>query len=140
MRKITSIALSLLSIQICNAQSALFAIFESSNANTKPAESQITSNPTEDLTDQIVDNYTLQNSTKSYKSTTPNSKTQSLEQMLKIQQQQTTDLISAAQAATKAASQASIAANNLALKIQLLIRTQESTQQILQKKLNSMPQ
>ena len=120
MRKITSIALSLLSIQICNAQSALFAIFESSNSNTKPAESQ--------------------NSTKNSKSTPPNSKTQSLEQMLKIQQQQTTDLISAAQAATKAASQASIAANNLALKIQLLIRTQESTQQILQKKLNSIPQ
>lgn len=140
MRKITLIVLSLCSIQICNAQSALFAIFESSNANTKPAESQITSNSAEDLTDQIVDNYTLQNSTKNSKSTPPNSKTQSLEQMLKIQQQQTADLISAAQAATKAASQASIAANNLALKIQLLIRTQESSQQMLQKKLNSMPQ
>jgi hypothetical protein len=137
MRKITLIVLSLCSIQICNAQSALFAIFESSNANTKPAESQITPTPTQDLTDQIVDSYTLQNSTKTSKSNTQNSKTQSLEQMLKAQQQQTADLISAAQAATKAASQASIAANNLALKIQLLIRSQESTQQILQRKLNS---
>lgn len=137
MRKITLIVLSLCSIQICNAQSALFAIFESSNANTKPAESQITPTPTQDLTDQIVDSYTLQNSTKTSKSNTQNSKTQSLEQMLKAQQQQTADLITAAQAATKAASQASIAANNLALKIQLLIRSQESTQQILQRKLNS---
>ncbi|MBX9867185.1 MAG: hypothetical protein K2Y14_09720 [Burkholderiales bacterium] len=137
MRNITFMALSICSIQICSAQSAIFNLFESNNSNTNQVESQITPTPTQDLTDQIVDSYTLQNSTKSYKSTTPNSKTQSLEQMLKIQQQQTADLISAAQAATKAASQASIAANNLALKIQLLIRSQESSQQILQKKLNS---
>lgn len=140
MRKITLIALSLCSIQMCNAQSALFAIFESSNSNTTPSESQIIHNPTEDLTDQIVDSYTSQNSTKTAKSTTINSKTPTLEQMLKTQQQQTADLITAAQAATKAANQASIAANNLTLKIQSLIRSQESVQQILQKKLNSMPQ
>ena len=140
MRNITLMALSLFSIQICSAQSAIFNLFESNNSNTNQAESQTTATPTQDLTDQIVDSYTLQNSTKTSKSNVQNSKPQSLEQMLKIQQQQTADLISAAQAATKAASQASIAANNLALKIQLLIRTQESTQQILQKKLNSMPQ
>lgn len=130
MNKINLAFLSFFSIQVCMAQSAIFDLFESNPVKSK-TESTTVVTSSEDLTDQIVDNYTTQNVQKRLKA---NSRNQNIIPLSpeQIQQKQTANLILAAQAANKAAAQATLAADNLAAKIQLLAQAQESMQKASQ--------
>lgn len=130
MNKINLAFLSFFSIQVCTAQSAIFDLFESNPVKSK-AESTTVVTSSEDLTDQIVDNYTTQNVQKKSKVNSHNQNTISLSPE-QIQQKQMANLTFAIQAANKAAAQATSAANNLAAKIQLLAQAQESMQKTSQ--------
>ncbi len=138
MNKINLAFLSFFSIQLCSAQSAIFDLFESDNAKSKTEPTAVVTTTADDLTDQIVDNYTTQNAQKKPRSNSriQNSTTLSPEQ---IQQKQTADLILAAQVANKSAAQAAQAANNLAAKLELLIKAQESSQKASQNNCTLLP-
>lgn len=129
MNKINLAFLGFFSIQICTAQSAIFDLFESNPIKSKTEVTTATSS--EELTDQIVDNYTTQNTQKKPKTNLHNQNIIILSPE-QIQQKQTANLILAAQAANKAAAQATLAADNLTAKIQLLAQAQESMQRASQ--------
>lgn len=130
MNKINLAFLSFFSIQVCLAQSAIFDLFESNPVKSK-TESTTVIPSSEDLTDQIVDNYTTQSIQKRTMANSHNQNTMPLSPE-QIQQKHVANLMLAAQAANKAAAQATLAADNLAAKIQLLAQAQESMQKASQ--------